>query len=73
MTGCKRENSVHVRLSDEADAVLELLAEAGGQDKAKLASDLLHRVLMGEGHALRVAANRLARLGLSGSTRETAA
>lgn len=63
----KRENSTHVRLSDEADTLLELLAEAQRIDKSKLAADLLHRVLLGEGHALKVAAMRLARLGMIGS------
>lgn len=66
----KRENSVHVRLSDEADAMLELLAEAGAKEKAAIASDLLHRALLGEGHALKIAAQRFARSGFSGSTRE---
>lgn len=65
----KRENSTHVRLSDEADAMLEMLAEARGTDKAKLAADMLHRLLLGEGHALKVAALRLARSGLIGSDR----
>lgn len=62
----KREHSVHVRLSDEGDAMLELLCAAGRDDKAKLAADLLERALMGEGHALRIAAQRLAGLGFSG-------
>ena len=62
----KRENSTHVRLNDEADAMLELLAEAQRVDKSKLASDLLHRSLLGEGHALKVAALRLSRLGMMG-------
>ena len=65
----KRENSTHVRLSDEADAMLELLAESMGQEKSKLASVLLTRTLLGEGHALRVAALRLSRLGMTGSER----
>lgn len=66
----KRENSVHVRLNDEADALLELLSEAGSVDKSKLAADLLHRALLGEGHGIKVAAMRLARLGIAGSGRE---
>lgn len=65
----KRENSVHVRLDDEADAILELLSEAGRIDKAKMAADLLHRMLLGEGHTLKVAAMRLARLGFTGNDR----
>ncbi|MBB1161479.1 hypothetical protein [Aquariibacter albus] len=66
----KRENSTHVRLSEEADAMLELMAEAHRTDKAALAADLIERALLGEGHALKVAATRLARLGIAGSFRE---
>ena len=66
----KRENSVHVRLGDEADARLEFLAQAGRTDKAKIAADLLHRALLGEGHDLIVAATRFVRMGASGSNRE---
>lgn len=66
----KRENSIHVRLSDEADATLELLSESMQQDKSKLAAILLQRTLLGEGYALKIAAMRLARLGTLGSSRE---
>jgi hypothetical protein len=68
----KRTNSTHVRLSDEADAVLELLAHArGGTDsKASVLGELCEEALLGKGHALRVAALRFARLGLSGSKGE---
>ena len=67
MTAPKRDNSVHVRLSDEADAMLELISEAKETDKARLAAEILHRALLGEGHALKVAALRLGRLGLNGN------
>lgn len=70
MAVTKRENSTHVRLSDAADATAELLAEAAGMEKAKVLSDLLERCLLGEGHALKVAAMRFSRLGLIGSERE---
>ena len=66
----KREHSTHVRLSEEADAMLELMAEANRTEKAALAADLIERALLGEGHALKVAAARLARLGLPGRGRE---
>lgn len=62
----KRTNSVHVRISDEADAVLELMAQAQNRDKAALLADLAEEALLGRGHALKVAALRYARLGLSG-------
>lgn len=70
MTTVKRENSIHVRVSDEADAVLELICEANRTDKAKHAAELLEKILLGEGHALKVAALRFSRLGTTGSSRE---
>jgi len=71
MAATKRDHSTHVRLSDEADAMLELLAQAGTRDKAALAADLLEEALLGRGHALKVAAMRFARLGIAGISRET--
>lgn len=70
MVTVKREHSVHVRLSDEADAVLELMAQAGTRDKAALAADLLEEALLGKAHSLKVAALRFARLGIAGIDRE---
>jgi hypothetical protein len=66
----KREHSVHVRLSDEADAMLELMCQVHGHDKAKIAADLLHEALFGKGHALKVIATRLTGAGFAGSARE---
>ena len=66
MAAVKHEVSIHIRLSDEADAMIELLAEAKETTKIKIAEDLLHRALLGEGHALKVAAIRYSRLGLAG-------
>lgn len=66
----KRENSVHVRLSDEADAALELMCQAGGHDKARLSAQLLEDALLGRCHALKMAATRFARLGLAGTDRD---
>ena len=66
MAAVKHEVSIHIRLSDEADAMIELLAEARETTKIKIAEDLLHRALLGEGHALKVAAIRYSRLGLAG-------
>ena len=66
MAAVKHEVSIHIRLSDEADAMIELLAEAKETTKIKIAEDLLHRALLGEGHALKVAAIRYSRLGLTG-------
>ena len=71
MTGAKREHSTHVRLGDEADAVLELMAQASVRDKAALAADLLEEALLGRAHPLKVAAMRFARLGIVGNERES--
>ena len=46
--------------------MIELLAEARETTKIKIAEELLHRALLGEGHALKVAAIRYSRLGLAG-------
>ena len=45
----KREHSIHVRLCDASDAMLSFLAESKGEDKAKIAADILRRALLGEG------------------------
>ena len=66
MAAVKHEISLHIRLSDEADALIELLPEANETTKIKIAEELLHRALLGEGHALKVAALRYSRLGLNG-------
>ena len=70
MAAVKHEISFHIRLSDEADALIELLPEANETTKIKIADDLLHRALLGEGHALKVAALRYSRLGLNGTNRD---
>lgn len=70
MATTKRENSVHVRLSDEADAALELMSEAQGIDKAKLLAQVCEEGLLGRCHALKVAAERFVRLGTMGRGRE---
>ena len=65
MAAPKHEISLHIRLSDEADALIELLPEANETTKIKIAEELLHRALLGEGHALKVAALRYSRFGLN--------
>jgi hypothetical protein len=66
----KREHSVHVRLCDASDSMLEFLASAKGEDKSKIAADILRRSLLGEGHDLRVAAERFLRAGTTGRNGE---
>lgn len=58
---------LHVRVNDDAMALLDALATVRGIAKAELAGELLERTLLGEGHAIRVAAARLVRSGFCGS------
>jgi plasmid stability protein len=53
--------SVMVRLTDEAYDVLALIADVHGSDKGEVAREILTRALLGEGHAIRLAAQRFAR------------
>ena len=66
----KREHSTNVRLCDASDAMLSFLAESNGEDKSKIAADILRRALLGEGHDLKVAADRIHSLGLTGRNGE---
>ena len=68
----KRENSVHVKLSDDADKALELLVlvHSDGAAKSTIAASLLEKALLGEAHTVRVAVAKLARQGISGRDRE---
>lgn len=61
---------LHIRVADEAMALLDAMATVRGPGKAELAGELLERTLLGEGHAIRVAASKLARMGLCGNGRE---
>lgn len=70
MATAKRENSLHVRICDEADSALELMCTVNDRDKAALAAQLLEEVLLGRAHALKVAAVRFVRSGLAGSGRD---
>lgn len=68
----KRENVVHVKLSDDADKALELLVlvHADGAAKSTIAASLLERALLGEAHTVRMAVTRLARQGFTGRAGE---
>lgn len=65
----KRENVVHVKLSDEADQALELLTLTHPENAAKstIAAAILERALLGEAHAIKVAIARVSRQVSSGS------
>jgi hypothetical protein len=68
----KRENVVHVKLSDDADKALELLVlvHADSAAKSTIAASLLERALLGEAHTVRMALARLARHGFTGRAGE---
>jgi hypothetical protein len=72
MTTDKRENSIHIRISDEADQALELLAMVHPDNAVKsvIAASIIERALLGEVHAPRMAINRYARKGLTGKDGE---
>lgn len=60
---------VQVRLTEEAYAALSLIAQAQDKDLGEVARELLTRTLLGEAHALRLTAERLARAIASDSKR----
>jgi hypothetical protein len=71
MAADKRTVSIHIRVSEETDALLELMRHAGQERaKADIAAELVEEAVHGKGHVLRVAALRYARSGFVGSGRE---
>lgn len=52
---------VQVRLPEDAYAALSMIAAAHDKDLGEVAREMLTRMLLGEGHAVRVAADRLSR------------
>ena len=52
---------VQVRLTEEAYEALKIVSDANGQDLGEAARVILTRSLLGEGHAIRVLAERLSR------------
>lgn len=60
------KKSTHVRLDPDIDSMLSVLADASEKDKAEIAAMLLTKAVVGEFHALRLAADRIERFGLSG-------
>lgn len=66
----KRDHSIHVRVSDECDDALALMAQLKGSEKAALVAEIVERAVMGEMHGLKVAAQRMVRLGFVGISGE---
>ena len=62
-------SSVHPKLCDEAIAELKLLATLRGKTVQAIAEDILHRALLGESHAFKVAAEMAERSGRLGNRR----
>lgn len=62
--------SVHVRLPPEVHARLETMAQLDDKGIAEMCEALLSRDVMGSFHAVTVAADKYARLGLSGKKRD---
>lgn len=60
------KKSTHVRLDPEIDKMLSVLAEHADKDKAELLSIIATKTIVGEFHGLKVAADRIARLGIGG-------
>lgn len=61
---------LHVRLSSDCMALLRLLAEVEQVPVSVLAERYLEDVVLGKGHALKVAARQLSRLGIAGGERD---
>lgn len=64
--------SVHVRLSDELHKSLRLMAEHDQTEIAALCERIIAEAVQGKFHALKVAAQRIARLGISAADRDSA-
>jgi hypothetical protein len=64
---------VQVRLPEDAYAELKLIADASGKELGEVGRELLTRVLLGEGHAIRLTAERFTRAITSGKARQRAA
>lgn len=62
--------SVHVRLSDELHKSLRLMAEHDQTEIAALCEQIIAEAVYGKFHSLKVAASRIARLGIVGNERE---
>lgn len=62
-------SSVHPKLSDEAMQELKLLAGSRNQTLTAVAEDILHRALLGESHAIKLAVDQAMRAGVFGKNR----
>lgn len=58
--------SVHVRLDPEVHAAAKVMAQAQKVELSQLCEDIVREAVLGKFHLLKVAADEMARLGLSG-------
>jgi len=61
---------LHVRVSPECKAALQLLAEVDQVPESVIASRIIEDAVLGKFHALRVAAREMRRMGIDGSEGE---
>lgn len=61
---------LHVRVSAECKALLSLLVEVEQVPEAVLAGRYLEDAVLGKGHALKIAARQMRKLGINGSEGE---
>ena len=61
------KKSIHIRIDQDMHSRLVVLAELEGNDIAAQGSVLLEKMIMGEWHTVTVAAEKMNRLGLTGS------
>lgn len=57
---------LHIRVSPECRAIIGLLAEAEQVPISTLVEHIVEQAVLGRGHALKVAARSLSRLGIAG-------
>lgn len=62
--------SVHVRLEPPVHAAAKVMAQALKKDVSEVCEELIKEALFGKFHLLKVAADEMARLGLSGIERD---
>lgn len=62
-------SSVHPKLSEAAMRELKLIADIRQVSVQAVVEDILHRALLGEGYAVKLALERAVRAGVLGSSR----
>lgn len=63
--------SVHVRLDPIVHSAVKVMAQAAKVEISQVCEDLVREAVLGKFHLLKVAAEEMSRLGLSGSERDS--